>query len=424
MNVYVTGIYDVAKKIVMSSFIIFSLQSCYENDYVLPSSLHLNGKIESITESSFHVDSKFGDPCRSDLKCIAMHFGMPCESRTIKFDNNGNILSVESDNSIQQYATYSDSKEILEEVMVDREGVLDYRIYNRNSNKLPLNIKYNNYCYKRIYPKRNHLFKFLSCSSISEQNWSNEPCSFKDTIVIIKEKGYYPYYEFHSALAFDKNGEFLYEFSNIPHRNYERSYSVESFYENGNPKLISERGFKNRLYYNKQGKIIKTECFRNNGDICSRTSYYFNQDKSVLEETYTSFLDENDITNTYSQYYFSPEGKIVKREWNYSDKSGSYRQDFLYDKNQRISKIDDYNIHRDEKGLVQSISIDNWEKNKTYKYEYIDFSKAYIKSLCDTDFCEYTKVETKYDEYNNWIEKVCYIEDEIVMYYIRVINYI
>ena len=62
-----------------------------------------------------------------------MHFGMPCESRTIVFDNKGNISKVISDNSIQQYATYSKSNEILEEFMLDREGFLDYRIYNPKS---------------------------------------------------------------------------------------------------------------------------------------------------------------------------------------------------------------------------------------------------------------------------------------------------
>ena len=50
--------------------------------------------------------------------------------------------------------------------------------------------------------------------------------------------------EFYKAYAFDKNGEFLYVFANVPHRNYERSYYVESYYDNGKPKLVSERGFK------------------------------------------------------------------------------------------------------------------------------------------------------------------------------------
>ena len=63
---------------------------------------------------------------------------MPCESRTIVFDNKGNISKVISDNSIQQYATYSKSNEILEEFMLDREGFLDYRIYNGEPTERPL----------------------------------------------------------------------------------------------------------------------------------------------------------------------------------------------------------------------------------------------------------------------------------------------
>ena len=54
------------------------------------------------------------------------------------FDNKGNISKVISDNSIQQYATYSKSNEILEELMLDREGFLDYRIYNGEPTERPL----------------------------------------------------------------------------------------------------------------------------------------------------------------------------------------------------------------------------------------------------------------------------------------------
>mgnify|MGYP006396747671 FL=1 len=54
------------------------------------------------------------------------------------FDNKGNISKVISDNSIQQYATYSKSNEILDELMLDREGFLDYRIYNGEPTERPL----------------------------------------------------------------------------------------------------------------------------------------------------------------------------------------------------------------------------------------------------------------------------------------------
>ena len=93
-----------------------------------------------------------------------MHFGMPCESRTIVFDNKGNISKVISDNSIQQYATYSKSNEILEELMLDKEGFLDYRIYNGEPTERPLGIKTNNYCFKPIYDRRNHLLEYLANS--------------------------------------------------------------------------------------------------------------------------------------------------------------------------------------------------------------------------------------------------------------------
>ena len=85
--------------------------------------------------------------------------------------------------------------------------------------------------------------------------------------------------------------------------------------------------------------------------------------------------------------------------------------------------INYYNIVRNKKGLIDSIWIDNWERRETYKYEYHDFSKAYIRSLCDTDFSEYTKVETEYDEYHNWIKKICYIDNEVAVYYERKIVY-
>ena len=97
--------------------------------------------------------------------------------------------------------------------------------------------------------------------------------------------------------------------------------------------------------------------------------------------------------------------------------------DFSYNDKHQISQIDDYNIIRNKNGLIDSICIDNWERRETYKYEYHDFSKAYIKSLCDTDFSEYTNVETEYDEYHNWIKKICYIGDEVAVYYERKIVY-
>ena len=146
-------------------FLLLHTTSCKNsNEYSLPPSLQLNGKIESITETSYGVGSRFGDPCQSERQCIAMHFGMPCESRTIVFDNKGNISKVISDNSIQQYATYSKSNEILEEFMLDREGFLDYRIYNGEPTERPLGIKTNNYCFKPIYDRRNHLLEYLANS--------------------------------------------------------------------------------------------------------------------------------------------------------------------------------------------------------------------------------------------------------------------
>lgn len=403
-------------------FLLLHTTSCKNsNEYSLPPSLQLNGKIESITETSYGVGSRFGDPCQSERQCIAMHFGMPCESRTIVFDNKGNISKVISDNSIQQYATYSKSNEILEELMLDREGFLDYRIYNGEPAERPLGIKSNNYCFKPIYDRRNHLLEYLANSRELEQNWANEPCSFKDTIVIITRTGILGK-EFYKAYAFDKNGEFLYEFANVPHRNYERSYYVESYYDNGKPKLVSERGFKERFYYNNLGETTQTEGYRNNGDLVHRITYYFNEIEKCLEKKYVSFYDGNREETLY-KYYFSPEGKIIKKKWWYSNKYDTYSSDFSYNDKLQITQINDYNIVRNKKGLIDSIWIDNWERRETYKYEYHDFSKAYIRSLCDTDFSEYTKVETEYDEYHNWIKKICYIDNEVAVYYERKIVY-
>ena len=107
-------------------FLLLHTTSCKNsNEYSLPPSLQLNGKIESITETSYGVGSRF---------------------------------------SIQQYATYSKSNEILEELMLDREGFLDYRIYNGEPTERPLGIKSNNYCFKPIYDRRNHLLEYLANS--------------------------------------------------------------------------------------------------------------------------------------------------------------------------------------------------------------------------------------------------------------------
>lgn len=403
-------------------FLLLYITSCKNNnEYSLPTSLQLNGKIESITEISHRVGSKFGDACQSESQCIAMHFGMPCKSRTIVFDNKGNISRVASDNSIQQYATYSKSNEILEELMLDREGFLYYRVYNGEPTELPLGIKSNNYCFKPIYNKRNHLLEYLANSQELEQNWVNEPCSFRDSIVIIKRTSMLGE-EFYKAYAFDKNGEFLYEFADVPHRNYERSYYVESYYDNGKPKLVSERGFKKRFYYNNLGETTQTETYRNNGELVHKTTYSLNKDEKYLEEKFVLFNDGSREEILY-KYYFSPEGKITKKKWWYSDKYDTYSSDFSYNDKLQICQINDYNIIRNKNGLIDSICIDNWERRETYKYEYHDFSKAYIKSLCDTDFSEYTNVETVYDEYHNWIKKVCYIGEEIAVYYEREIVY-
>ena len=59
------------------------------------------------------------------------------ESRTIVFDNKGNISKVISDNS---------------------------RIYNGEPTERPLGIKSNNYCFKPIYDRRNHLLEYLANS--------------------------------------------------------------------------------------------------------------------------------------------------------------------------------------------------------------------------------------------------------------------
>lgn len=128
-----------------------------------------------------------------------------------------------------------------------------------------------------------------------------------------------------------------------------------------------------------------------------------------------SFYDDNREETLY-KYYFSPEGKIIKQ-------GGTYERNFSYNDKLQVCQIDDYSIIRKKNGLIDSICIDNWERRETYKYEYHDFSKAYIRSLCDTDFSEYTKVETEYDEYHNWIKKKCYIDNEVAVYYERKIVY-
>lgn len=407
-------------------FLLLHTTSCKNsNEYSLPSKLQLNGKIVSIIETSYGVTYRFGDPCKSERQCIAMHFGMPCESRTIYFDDKGNIIRIVSNNSIQQYATYSKSNEILEELMLDSEGVLDYRVYNGTPNELPLGIKSNNYSFKPIYNKRNHLLEYLAHSRELEQNWVDESCSFKDTIVIIKRTNIFGRNEkFYKAYAFDDNGDFLYEFADIAsHRNYERSYNIESYYDNGKPKLVSGRGFKTRFYYNDLGETIQTETYRNNGALVYRTTYCFNENEKCLEEKFVLFDDDGDREETLYKYYFSPGGKITKKKWWHSNRYDTYSSDFSYNDKHQISQIDDYKIVRGKSGLIDSICIDNWEKRETYKYEYHDFSKAYIKLLCDTDFSEYTNVETEYDEYNNWIKKVCYIGDEVAVYYEREIVY-
>ena len=149
---------------------------------------------------------------------------------------------------------------------------------------------------------------------------------------------------------------------------------------------------------------------------------YFNEIEKCLEKKYVSFYDGNREETLY-KYYFSPEGKIIKKKWWYSNKYDTYSSDFSYNDKLQITQINDYNIVRNKKGLIDSIWIDNWERRETYKYEYHDFSKAYIRSLCDTDFSEYTKVETEYDEYHNWIKKICYIDNEVAVYYERKIVY-
>lgn len=418
-------------------FLLLYTTSCNNsNEYSLPSSLQLNGKIKSITETSYGVGSKFGDPCQSERRCIAIHFGMPCVSRTINFDGQGNICrivseisEIMSDYPITQSATYSESGEILEELMMDEEGFLDYRMYNGKPNELPLGIKSNNYCFKPIYNKRNHLIEYLANSQELEQNWVDEPCSFKDTIVIIKRSNVLTNVlgrseEFYKAFAFDKNGDFLYEFTDIAHRNYERSYYVVSYYDNGKPKLVSERGFKTRFYYNESGETIKEETYRNNGDLAYRTTFSFNEDEKCLEKRFIKFDDDANKEETLYKYYFSPEGKIIKKRFWWPNELGTYGgSDFSYNDKHQISQIDDYNIIRNKNGLIDSICIDNWERRETYKYEYHDFSKAYIKSLCDTDFSEYTNVETEYDEYHNWIKKICYIGNDVAVYYKRKIIY-
>ena len=134
-------------------------------------------------------------------------------------------------------------------------------------------------------------------------------------------------------------------------------------------------------------------------------------------------FDNGNREETLYKYYFSPEGKITKKKWWYSNKYDTYSSDFSYNDKLQITQINDYNIVRNKKGLIDSIWIDNLERRETYKYEYHDFSKAYIKSLCETDFSRYAKVETEYDKYHNWIKKVCYIGDEVAVYYERKIVY-
>ena len=305
---------NMISSLLLTAITLLSLQACDVQGYSTPSSLCLNGKIKSITETSYCVDYKFGDACQSNIECIAMHFGMPCESRTIHFDNNGNITRIETDNSIRQYATYSKSKEILEEAMIDEEGILDYRVYSGDPSKLPLGVKYNNYKYTSIYPRINKLFNFLLHDFIIERHLTNEPYSFKDSIVIIKIKKYNDIYKFHSALAFDQTGEYLYEFAQfVPHRNYERSYYVDSYYDNGKPKLVSERGFKKRFYYNNLGEITQTETYKNNGDLVHRTTYSFNRDKKYLEEKFVLFNKDGYNEEILCKYHYSPERKIIKK---------------------------------------------------------------------------------------------------------------
>lgn len=401
-------------------------QSCQHN-YSLPSSLQLNGRIESIIESSYGVKYKFGDPCQSELKTIAMHFGMPCESRKIIFDDKGNIIRIEADNSIVQQATYSSSNVILEELMTDDEGLLDYRVYSDIQSNLPLGNKMSNYYqFKPIFPKENPLFQEILFDSIIEQNLLDEPCSFIDTLVLIKKKNYDGYFELQNAIAFNKDGEYYYHFKSVPGRAYYRKYIIESSYEDGKPKMISFGRFKIRLDYDNSGNIIKERTYDKSGDLLSVTEYSFNIEDNCLKKRYIVFSEdiyEHSKTDNETIYYFSPTNKVVLEETRDLKKiRGVSSSRYSYNDKNQIITIDDYHIKRDN-NLVRTISRDSWAGTDEYLYEYLDFSGAFISNLCDTDFSEYTKVDTEYDEFNNWIKKICYINEEIVTYYTRTIIY-
>lgn len=386
--------------------------------------LSINGRVKSISEISYSVGSSFGDPVKSDYNLLEMNLGFPCNSRTISFNKEGQITSIESQygDKLIQTPIYDSNSMLIGEYMSYKNKILYLRQYGDTDITTHIsNLK--RYQPKEKFDRYEDLYDdilTLSRNDIRVENLDNTRMNFIDTLVVIRQNGIIREHEIESVNFYNLDGiQFLDGTLSL----WPNDHFTHTYYENGTIKFENySHGGKTRFDYDKEGRLEKSTYYDKDGQWIKASSYHYDGSKIVQEDVINwPERNEEEIKYTYDK-----NGRLAL----YTNNERNNRISFQYNKQGYLTNIIDssysYQISRNENGLITNVLIEHrggYFSDTTLEFEYYSYDCFSIKNIHETDLSIYTDIKTTFDSCGNWISKICYIGDNPQVYYERTIEY-
>ena len=415
-----------------TSLIILCACTSVETDPDWPK-ISLCGPVKSVCETSYSPKSHFGDYVKSDYNQLEMNIGFPCNNRTIYFDKKGKISKVISNygDDIIQEPIYDSSYNLVGEYMTLNGQLL----YSRQYGNTDISQYINKYP-KRKFIERYHHHDDLYSEAIFPRTYievdrfDNTRMNFCDTIVIIREHGQLLNSHDIEEVRFynDECHHFLN--GNLSLFASQRFFSY-TYDDLGRIKFRNlSSGGKERFEYDSENKVEKILVYDEHGDCIITTQYKYNE-KKLLSEENTIYWSDRDSKE--ASYHYDEHNRLVLYydKTHRGDNTYSSKISLTYDSLGNLTNIqddrDNYEILRNEKGLIETIKKNGYSwmssSNSQFDYSYYSYDDLSIQNIHETDLSMYTKVETEYDTYGNWISKLCFFGDQAHIYYERTIQY-
>lgn len=424
--------------------------------------LEIIGKVKSLEQVAFKMEKEYkgygeygykkGDQIR------AMHFMFPSRVCDVKFNKSGYIEEINYDCRASEYkkdinecrlkqsAIYDDNQLCREFLHIENQ-----LIYERSYN-LQENIKsfhgienYNDETLFMAFLARKNPYIDLYSSFGDWRSWipvkriDNTRMSFCDTIVVSSNRMYYFFYNAHSKLAAT--------YSSVGYNSIKRENEFYTFYDNTLLKFIGHNNTKEKYRFNYDNDkknlteiTLYGESSYSQGDELEWMNFDYNDQNNIhiayhrdknfkyngklyyrKNSVYLNYNLDNQII-FYKRYYEKYKVNENKYKFDEVDYANCVEMKLEYD-NDCLIKVGDYYIKRDHYGRLDSV----FSSKDTLGFEYHSFEDYSLKNIVRyaelKDLANYTKVETTYDKYGNWISRICFNGDIPVICYERKLEY-